>query len=177
MKLFIISEVMFFFSFFLAYFYIAWSPSPSIGCVWPPEGIIPINPWALPAVNTALLLSSGVTVTWAHRAVVADIRKDSINGLGLTIFLGVIFTYFQYLEYNNAAFAINDGVYGSLFYIMTGFHGIHVIIGTFFLLVCWFRLCSHHFTGRYHLGLVFAIWYWHFVDVVWIALYGLVYIW
>ncbi len=176
MKLFIVSEIMFFFSFFLSYFYIAFSPTVAIGCSWPPEGIIPIHPGGLPLVNTCLLIGSGVTVTWAHRAVVADLRRDSINALGITIFLGLIFTYFQYLEYNHASFAINDSVYGSLFYIMTGFHGIHVIIGTAFLIVCWFRLAAYHFTSRTHTGLVLAIWYWHFVDVVWIALYGLVYI-
>ena len=176
MKLFIVSEIMFFFSFFFAYFYIAGSPSISIDCLWPPLKIIAINPWALPAVNTALLLSSGITVTWTHRAVVADMRRDSINSLGSTIMLGLIFTYFQYVEYDMASFSITDTVFGSLFYLMTGFHGIHVIVGTVFLIVCWFRLCEYHFNPRVHFGLVAAIWYWHFVDVVWIALYIILYI-
>lgn len=177
MSLFILSEVMFFFSFFFAYFHSALSPSVGIGCTWPPKGIETIDPYELPLLNTALLLTSGLTVTWAHKAIIAGNKKESAHALSLTVLLGGIFTYFQLVEYDNATFSITDGIYGSLFYMMTGFHGIHVIIGTLFLGVCLVRLLKNHFTKKTHFGFEAAAWYWHFVDIVWIFLYAVVYIW
>lgn len=172
MALFIVSEVMFFFSFFFAFFYSALSPSVGIGCVWPPKGIIPLDPYSLPLLNTVILVSSGVTLTWAHCGIRADDRKELVDGLFFTILLGVVFTCFQVFEYSTATFYMDDGIYGSIFYMSTGFHGFHVILGTLFLLVCLVR--AHffgHFDWRDHFGVEAAAWYWHFVDVVWLFLY------
>jgi heme/copper-type cytochrome/quinol oxidase subunit 3 len=179
--LFIVSEIIFFFSFFWAFFHSSVSPSIWIGAVWPPLGIQTINPWGLPLLNTAILLSSGVTVTWAHKAITAgfiapasgvvgyNARSQVFFGLALTIILGLIFTGVQLFEYIHSGFSIND--------VITGFHGFHVLVGTIFLIVCFFRHVSYHFTRDHHLGFEIAIWYWHFVDVVWIFLYIFVYIW
>lgn len=177
MILFIASEVMFFFSFFFAFFHASLSPSVGIGCVWPPAGIQTLDPLELPLLNTIILLSSGVSITWAHRAIVSGSKVDSAHGLTITVLLGLIFTGFQTYEYNNATFAITDGIYGSLFYMMTGFHGFHVIVGTIFLLVCLVRLVKNHYTKKTHFGFEAAAWYWHFVDVVWLFLYIVVYWW
>ncbi len=191
--LFLVSEIIFFFSFFWAYFYVSISPSIWIGTVWPPLGIKPIDPWGLPLFNTALLLSSGVTVTWAHKALVSSRtenlavefknedakylpRASVVKALLFTIFLGFLFTTIQLYEYKHAQFSISDGIYGSVFYLLTGFHGFHVLIGTVFLIVCLLRQIAYHFTRERHLGLEFAIWYWHFVDIIWIFLYVFVYI-
>ena len=147
------------------------------GCCWPPVGIEPINPYAIPLFNTALLLSSGVTVTWGHHALRAGDREEAMVALALTVLLGGLFTAFQLKEYYDAPFTIADGIYGSCFYMLTGFHGLHVIIGTIFLLVNLGRTGLCHFSPTRHLGLDFAVWYWHFVDGVWILLYLSVYIW
>jgi cytochrome c oxidase subunit 3 len=176
MLLFIVSEIFFFFSFFWTFFHCSISPSIWIGCQWPPLGIQPINPFGLPLLNTVILLSSGVSVTYAHRAIIAGYRKKTLNALLYTIFLGVLFTLCQLFEYYNANFAINDSIYGSIFYLITGFHGAHVIIGTIFLFICLLRHIRSHFSKKKHLGLVFAIWYWHFVDVVWLFLFIFVYL-
>lgn len=176
---------MFFFSFFWAYFYCSISPNIFIGCVWPPKGIIPINPWTLPFLNTIILISSGVFLTWAHRAITSDgdwyvshkLRLEVIIALFFTIILGVIFTLCQYYEYVHATFTIADSIYGSIFYIITGFHGLHVIIGTIFLIVCFFRHLFYHFTIDHHVGFEAAIWYWHFVDVVWLFIFVSIYWW
>lgn len=177
MLLFIVSEVMFFFSFFWAFFHFSIAPSDLIGGIWPPKGIIPIDPWGFPLTNTILLLTSGIYITMSHHAIRCGFRDRTTTSLILTIVHGVIFTYVQFYEYNNAPFSINDGVYGSIFYMTTGFHGVHVLVGTIFLIVCLFRHLDYHFFKKHHVGFVCAIWYWHFVDVVWIFLFLCVYIW
>ena len=174
MMLFISSEVMFFVAFFWAFFDRALFPA---GGVWPPEGIITFDPFDLPLINTLILLLSGCTVTWAHHAIVEGNRRDFMVGLGLTIVLGALFTACQALEYSHAPFGFSDGIYPSIFYMATGFHGFHVIIGTLFLAVCFWRGMSGHFTPRQHFGFEAAAWYWHFVDVVWLFLFVAVYIW
>nr|ALO20653.1 cytochrome c oxidase subunit 3 [Cladonema pacificum] len=175
--LFIVSEVLFFFSFFWAFFHSSLSPSVEIGVMWPPTGINPLNPFSVPLLNTAILLSSGATVTWAHHSIVSGDRKNSITGLSLTVFLGLIFTALQAMEYVEAPFSIADSVYGSTFFVATGFHGLHVIIGTIFLFICLIRLNYSHFTKSHHFGFEAASWYWHFVDVVWLFLYVCIYWW
>jgi len=173
--LFIISEVFFFLAIFWAYFHNAISPDVSIGSEWPPLGIQAINPFELPLLNTIILLSSGVVVTYAHHSIIKGKRKDTLNGLLYTIGLAVIFTIFQGIEYTISSFTISDGIYGSCFYFATGFHGLHVIIGTIFLGVGLWRALLYHLTENHHLGLEAGILYWHFVDVVWIFLYIFIY--
>jgi len=175
--LFILSEVCFFFGFFWAFFHSSLAPTPEIGCVWPPSGITIINPFSVPLLNTAILLSSGVTVTWAHHRLIAGSRKNALYALVLTILLGLYFTILQASEYYEAPFSIADRVYGSTFFVTTGFHGLHVIIGTSFLFVCLLRTFLHHFSTSHHFGFEAAAWYWHFVDVVWIFLYICIYWW
>lgn len=177
--LFILSEVMFFFSFFWAYFHSSLCVSIFIGRTWPPIGIVPVDMWGLPLLNTVILLSSGVSITYAHRALACRTAAPScvVVGFLITILLGIIFTFIQYYEYNHAAFSICDGIYGSLFYMCTGFHGFHVLVGTIFLIVCFVRLLYRHFTRRHHVGIICAIWYWHFVDVVWLFLFIVIYGW
>jgi len=177
MVLFIVSEIMLFFAFFWGYFHSSLNPTLELGSVWPPVGIIPMDPWGIPLLNTFILLTSGATITWAHYAMVAGYRKQVILGLITTIVLAIIFTACQGYEYVNATFCISDGVYGSTFYSCTGLHGFHVLIGTIFITVCFFRHLSYHFTRTQHLGFEFAIWYWHFVDVVWIFLFLMIYWW
>lgn len=177
MILFILTEVVFFISFFWGFFHTALAPEISIGAVWPPIGLQVISAFDVPLLNTALLLSSGATVTWAHHAMIAGDRKNTLLGLSLTIFLGVIFSLFQAYEYYEASFSIADSVYGSLFYMATGFHGFHVLIGTTFLAVCLYRIYDYHFTKHHHNGFEASIWYWHFVDYVWIFLFISVYWW
>jgi len=175
MVLFIASEVMFFFSFFWAFFHYSLCPSIFIGGRWPPLGIDPIDPFGLPLANTVILISSGVTVNYAHKSIVYGYRHKVSFALFWTILYGILFFYIQYFEYDNASFSINDSVYGSIFYIATGFHGAHVIVGTIFLIVCLIRHDRYHLLKDHHIGLECAIWYWHFVDVVWIFLYLTVY--
>lgn len=177
MLLFILSEVFFFVAFFWAYFMASLSPGIELGSVWPPVGITPFNPWEVPFLNTAVLLLSGVTVTWAHHAMLAGNRTQTIVGLELTVILGLIFTGLQAYEYIEASFNISDGIYGTTFFMATGFHGAHVIIGTLFLFVCLGRAIKYHFTQSHHFGFEAAAWYWHFVDVVWLFLFTTVYWW
>jgi len=146
MILFIVSEIMFFLAFFWAFFHSSLAPTVEIGAIWPPKGIQVLNPWEIPFLNTIILLSSGASITWAHHAILAGDRQQAIAGLGLTILLAVIFTGFQAYEYLEAPFTISDGIYGSTFYMSTGFHGFHVIVGTLFLTVCFYRLYKFHFT-------------------------------
>ncbi len=182
MLLFITSEVMFFSAFFWAFFQMStlprapledvWAIAPGI---WPPKGIEPFDPWSIPFLNTLVLLLSGTTVTWAHYAVLKNDRKSLITALWMTVGLGALFTSLQAYEYLHAAFGFTQGVYASTFYMATGFHGLHVLIGTLFLGVCLVRAYRGHFTPDRHLGLEFAAWYWHFVDVVWLFLFVCVY--
>ncbi|MES2906786.1 MAG: cytochrome c oxidase subunit 3 [Pseudomonadota bacterium] len=185
MILFIASEVMFFVAWFWAYFNVSLFPghehlfirSELIGSVWPPKGIQTFDPWHLPLLNTLILLLSGTTVTWAHHALLHNDRKGLIQGLWLTIILGASFTALQAIEYSHAAFAYSGNIYGATFFMATGFHGFHVIIGTIFLAVCLMRAYKGHFTPEHHLGFEFAAWYWHFVDVVWLFLFAAIYVW
>lgn len=178
MILFILSEVMFFFAFFWAYFHSSLAPVISLGCVWPPKGIEPISPWGIPLANTIILLSSGATVTWAHHALVAGNKKESIFGLGTTIGLALFFIALQLYEYTvGTSFTISTGIYGSVFFMITGFHGFHVIIGACCLIVCFIRLLKNHFTKQHHLGFETSAWYWHFVDVVWLFVFIFIYWW
>ncbi len=210
MVLFIASEVMFFAAWFWAFFGAALFPgvcdpvmladgtqmlnaagepaclgndgrTHSTGAVWPPVGVEPLNPWGLPLLNTLVLLLSGTTVTWAHYAVQNNDQKGLIQGLVLTIILGLFFTALQAIEYAEVLhFGMfqfsGGGIYGSSFFMATGFHGLHVIIGTIFLTVCLFRAMAGHFTAERHFGFEAAAWYWHFVDVVWLFLYVFVYV-
>jgi len=182
MTLFIASEVMFFVAFFWAYFHFALFPEHVSGAaapaVWPPHGIHTFDPWSLPFLNTMILLLSGCTVTWAHAALLNGDRKGLIQGLGITVLLGILFTSLQAWEYSMAPFPFADGgVYPSVFFLATGFHGFHVIVGTTFLLVCWIRAYKGHFTPERHFGFEAAAWYWHFVDVVWLFLFVCIYWW
>lgn len=177
MLLFIVSEVMFFFSFFWAFFHFSLAPSIWIGGIYPPKGITPVDPWGFPILGTALLLISGIYITIAHHLLRMGQNGPAGSAILVTIFLAIIFTGIQWFEYNNALFSINDSVYGSIFYMTTGFHGIHVFVGTIFLLVCYIRNKNGHFDNRHHVGFICAIWYWHFVDVVWVFLYLFVYVW
>jgi cytochrome c oxidase subunit 3 len=201
MVLFIASEVMFFLAWFWAYFNSAIFPEDVAIGSWPPAGIATFDPWHLPLINTVILLTSGTTVTWAHHAILTDDRKGAIRGLVLTILLGLTFSGVQAYEYLHAAFtfglngaellpltgeshsALSAGVgnlsaiYGSTFFMATGFHGMHVIIGTIFLIVCLVRVMKGHFTPQRHFGFEAAAWYWHFVDVVWLFLFVCIYVW
>ncbi len=180
--MFIMSEVMFFAAWFWSFFKHAMYPGspvlPDAFQTWPPAGIETFDPWHLPLINTLILLCSGAAATWAHHALVHENnRKDMVNGLILAIVLGALFTFFQAYEYSHAAFGFSGNIYGANFFMATGFHGAHVIIGTIFLAVCLFRALKGHFTPERHIGFEAAAWYWHFVDVVWLFLFAAVYIW
>ena len=185
MVLFIASEVMFFVAWFWAYFNGALFPTEQIKSTWPPPGILTFNPWELPFLNTLILLTSGVTLTWAHHALLEGNKSHLLQGLGITILLGVIFSFVQAYEYSHAAFSFEfeegtpgkGGIYPSTFYMATGFHGFHVIVGTIFLIVCFFRARKDHFKVSHHFGFEAAAWYWHFVDVVWLFLFVAIYWW
>lgn len=175
--LFIVSEIFFFIAFFWAFFHSSLSPAIEIGSIWPPKGIIVLNPWEIPSLNTLILLLSGCTVTWCHHAIVSNLRKQSILSLLLTILLAVIFTILQAYEYNLADFRLSDGIYGSTFYMATGFHGFHVFVGTLSLFACLVRLINYQLTQEHHFGFESSAWYWHFVDVVWLFLFVSIYWW
>jgi cytochrome c oxidase subunit III len=185
MIMFIASEVMFFVAWFWAYFEAALYTADPIqasrveftGGVWPPKGIEAFDPWHLPLLNTLILLTSGTTITWAHHALLHGDRKGLKLGLLLTVVLGVLFTACQAYEYHHAAFGFSGSIYSSTFFMATGFHGAHVVIGTVFLLVCLLRANAGQFTTQQHLGFEFAAWYWHFVDVVWLFLFAAIYVW
>jgi cytochrome c oxidase subunit 3 len=177
MILFIVSEVMFFFGFFWAFFHSSLAPTIEIGAIWPPKGVEVLDPWQIPFLNTVILLSSGATLTWAHHAVLANEMTEAKIALALTIILAIIFTGFQALEYQEAPFTIADSVYSCTFFVATGFHGFHVFVGTVFLSVCLVRILKGHFTRKHHFGFEAAAWYWHFVDVVWLFLFVSIYWW
>ena len=174
MALFIASEVMFFSAFFWAFFTSALFP---VGGVWPPQGIHPFDPFEFPFLNTLILLLSGTTVTWAHHSLLENDRKGLVWGLVLTVLLGMTFTAVQAYEYAHAAFHYSGNIYGATFFMATGFHGAHVIIGSTFLIVCLLRVYQGHFKPDQHLGFEFCAWYWHFVDVVWLFLFACIYVW
>ncbi len=175
--LFITSEALFFLAIFWAFFHSALSPNIELGAEWPPLGVQAINPFELPLLNTVILLSSGVTVTYAHHCLIQGDRKGSLYGLVYTLVLAILFTALQGIEYTVSSFTFSDGVYGTCFYFGTGFHGLHVIIGTIFITVGFWRLLAYHLTENHHLGLESGILYWHFVDVVWLFLYVSIYYW
>jgi cytochrome c oxidase subunit III len=199
MIMFIASEVMFFVAWFWAYFDASLFPGTTwvlenstqivgmterhdlTGGVWPPkpgEGFkSTFDPWGLPLVNTLILLLSGTTVTWAHHALLQNDRKGLIAGLSITVILGILFTTCQAYEYGHAGFNFAGHIYGSTFFMATGFHGAHVIIGTIFLFVCLMRALKGHFSPQQHFGFEAAAWYWHFVDVVWLFLFAGIYVW
>lgn len=175
--LFIVSEIMFFFAFFWAFFHSSLNPSPILGGVWPPAFLVTLDPWKIPLLNTIILLSSGATVTWAHHSIVLGSKSNAQKALTYTVLLAIVFTLLQVFEYMSAPFRISDGIYGSTFYLATGFHGFHVLIGTCFLGICLIRLSLNHFTREHHFGFEAAAWYWHFVDVVWLFLFISIYWW
>jgi cytochrome c oxidase subunit 3 len=204
-SLFLLSEVMFFFSLFWAFLHSSLSPAIEIGGVWPPVGIDVLNWDEVPLLNTVILLSSGACVTWAHAAISVPFnpkndtlyyckflgngyfknikgyhsygRVQTFFGLLFCIILGILSTLFQLYEYREAPFTMSDGIYGSVFYLLTGFHGLHVIIGTIFLFIGLVRHYYYHFTQTHHLGFIFAAWYWHFVDVIRLLVFLMLYMW
>ena len=182
--MFIMSEVMFFAAWFWSFFKHAMYPmhpeglSPIVDGVWPPAGIETFDPFHLPLINTLILLCSGAAATWAHHALAHENNREDMKwGLILAVALGALFTYFQIYEYGHAAFGFSGNIYGANFFMATGFHGFHVLIGTIFLLICLIRTYRGHFTPEQHVGFEAAAWYWHFVDVVWLFLFAAVYIW
>nr|ABB92704.1 cytochrome c oxidase subunit III [Vanhornia eucnemidarum] len=177
MLLFISSELMFFISFFWTYFHSFLSPNIEIGMQWPPMNISPFNPFNIPLMNTIILISSSSTITWSHHAMLNNKYNSSILSMMSTITLSMIFMYFQYLEYSNSKFSINDSIYGSIFFMTTGFHGTHVIIGSIFLSINLIRMMNKQFSSHNHFGMEASIWYWHFVDMIWLFLFMLIYWW
>nr|UPL66081.1 cytochrome c oxidase subunit III [Idiostolus sp.] len=177
MILFITSEVFFFISFFWGFFHSSLAPTVEIGSMWPPKGIMTFNPMEIPLLNTMILLCSGITVTWAHHSLMQNNYSQTTKSLFFTVILGLYFTVLQAYEYIEASFCISDSIYGSSFFMATGFHGLHVIIGTIFLLICLIRHIYLHFSSIHHFGFEAAAWYWHFVDVVWLFLYISIYWW
>ena len=177
MLLFIISELMLFFAFFWSFFHSSLAPTIQIGSLWPPIGIETINPWGIPLLNTIILLTSGATITWAHHSIIIGNLQQIKQSLILTISLAIFFSFLQIFEYFDADFSISSGIYGSTFFLTTGFHGLHVIIGTIFIMVCFGRVVYGHFTKQHHFGFEAAAWYWHFVDVIWLFLFVSIYWW
>jgi len=175
--LFIISEIFFFIRFFWAFFHRRLSPTIELGNIWPPIGILIFNPFQVPLLNTAILLSSGIAITWAHHSLIKNNFTQTFQGLFFTILLGIYFSILQIYEYQEASFSIADAIYGSTFFIATGFHGLHVLIGTTFLIICLIRHINNYFSFTHHFGFEAAAWYWHFVDIVWLFLYVTIYWW
>jgi heme/copper-type cytochrome/quinol oxidase subunit 3 len=177
MVFFIVSEIMFFAAFFWAFFHSSLAPTIWIGAIWPPAAIITFNTWQIPFLNTAILLLSGAAITYAHNSLIEDDFTLTAEGLVYTLSCAIFFMALQFYEYRNAPFNISDSIYASTFFMATGFHGAHVFIGTIFIFVCFIRFLKNHFTVDHHAGLEAAAWYWHFVDVVWLFLFTVVYFW
>jgi len=173
----ILSEIFFFIRFFWAYLHCALSPNIELGSLWPPAGLVSLSPFGLPLLNTLVLLTSAATLTWSHTSLLNSSFSASFSGLAVTILLGLLFTSLQCYEFYQCSFCISDSVYGSSFYMATGFHGVHVLAGTAMLVVCLLRLVRCHFSPTRHLGFMSSIWYWHFVDVIWLFLYIVLYLW
>lgn len=177
MLLFILSEVFFFVSFFWAFYDASLSPTVELGLSWPPKGIIPLSVYSVPLLNTVILLTRGITVTWAHHSIINNFFNKSIVSLSITVILGAYFMIIQYVEYMEARFAMADGVYGSTFFIATGFHGFHVTVGALFLTYVLIALLRGQLLYNHHFAFEAAAWYWHFVDVVWLILFISIYWW
>lgn len=175
--LFIISEIFFFISFFWTFFHISLSPRIEIGNLWPPKIILPFNPYNIPLLNTIILLRSGVSITWSHYIILSNNYKESLKSLTITLILGIYFTILQYIEYYESRFTISDSIFGRIFFLITGFHGIHVIIGSLFIFIILIRLNKLQFSKYHHFGFEARSWYWHFVDVIWLFLYIFIYWW
>jgi len=174
---FISSEVIFFLSFFWTFIHRRRSSDIELGIEWPPNLIFPFNPLGVPLINTIILLSSGASITWCHHASLKNFHTTSSWTLSLTIILGIMFSLLQATEYILSPFSLSDGVMGSIFFVATGFHGLHVLIGTSFLTIVLFKLNHFVNTSTQNTGFECAAWYWHFVDVVWLFLYSLIYWW
>lgn len=175
--LFITSEVFFFLRFFWAFFHISLSPNIEIGGIYPPINIKLFPPIDTPLLNTIILLTSGISITWRHWRILNKSLKERKLSLILTSTLGIYFSYLQFSEYSEASFCINDSSFGGIFFIITGFHGIHVIIGTLFITISIYRLNSLQFSNKHHFGFEASSWYWHFVDVIWLFVYIFLYWW
>ena len=175
--LFVISEIFAFLSVFWAFFHSSLSPAIELGGYWPPQGIQALNAFAIPLLNTVLLLSSGAFITFGHHSLVTGLRRETLIGIIGTILLALLFTAIQGYEYSEASFTFSDSVFGSAFFASTGLHGIHVIVGTLFILVALFRTIQYQLTRTHHQGFESSILYWHFVDVVWLFLFIVVYYW
>jgi len=178
MLLFIISEIMLFFPFFWAFLHFSLAPSVFIGAVWPPFGLEKeiLDPFMLPLVNTVTLLCSGVTLISSHRSIIHGNKSYTVNMLYLTIIWGILFSWLQFIEYGLTSYTINDGVFGSTFFMLTGLHGFHVIVGTCLLIISYWRVINKMFSTKHHVGFETSAWYWHFVDIVWLGVYSLVYV-
>lgn len=175
--LFILSEVFFFVSFFWAFYDASIAPTVELGLTWPPKGILPLSVYSVPLLNTVILLTRGITVTWAHHSIMNNYFNKSVVSLAVTVGLGAYFILIQYVEYSEARFAIADGVYGRTFFMATGFHGFHVTVGTFFLFYVLVALLRGQLLYNHHFSFEAAAWYWHFVDVVWLILFVSIYWW
>lgn len=175
--IFILSECFFFLGIFWGYLHLAEAPALEIGGVWPPVGVTPFDPKGIPFLNTALLVSSGVTVTWAHHAIEEKKFKQRVISLLLTVILGAIFTSLQAIEYYAAGFTFSCASFSSVYFIGTGFHGLHVIIGRVLLIICLFRFSKLWISPHHRAGFECSVWYWHFVDIVWFCLYLVFYWW
>lgn len=175
--LFILSEVFFFISFFWAFYDASLSPTVELGISWPPKGVSPLSVYSVPLLNTVILLTSGITVTWAHHSIINNFFSKSFISLFFTVSLGIYFLLIQGVEYNEASFSFADRVYGSTFFLATGFHGAHVLVGTTFLFYVLILLSTSKLLFNHHFSFEAAAWYWHFVDVVWLILFVSIYYW
>nr|YP_009027756.1 cytochrome c oxidase subunit III [Bemisia afer]AHC02249.1 cytochrome oxidase subunit III [Bemisia afer] len=177
MAFFIVSELWFFISFFWAYFYFSLSPDMSMGLAWPPHGITPMNFMDIPLLNTLTLLTSGFFITWSHHSLINYSFSMARAALFSSIVTGGYFLSIQLYEYMNSTFSFCDSVFGNCFFILTGFHGIHVMIGLLFISVSYLRMVKKSFSPLFFHGFEYSIWYWHFVDLVWLFLYMFLYWW